>query len=170
MKKMVLALIAAMTMTTAMTAQENNNQNRERRHFDRTEMMKKRTEQMVKTYGLNEEQAKQLEELNTKFAEKMAPGRGFRQGGNRGQRPEIKEKKDMVRPDSLKGNMRPHRDMNANFEKMRQSREEYDTELQKIMTEEQFKAYKADEAKRMSRGPRGGRDHNRGPRQEGDMQ
>jgi len=37
---------------------------------------------------------------------------------------------------------------------MRKSMEAYDAELQKIMTEEQFKAYKADQQKRFQQGGR----------------
>ncbi|MBP5339881.1 MAG: DUF4890 domain-containing protein [Prevotella sp.] len=172
MKKMVLALIAALTMTTSMMAQDDNRQNRERRQFDRTEMLKQRTDRMVKAYGLNEEQAKQLLDLNTKYAEQMGPGRGFRPGGERGQRPERMERMNAPRPDSMKNAPRPQMEMNGNFEKMREAREAFEKDLQKILTEEQFKAYKEDEAKRQSmgpRGPRGPRDRGQGPRQQGDM-
>lgn len=160
MKKMVLALIAAMTMATSMMAQDDNQQNRERRQFDPVEMMKQRTEQMVKDYGLNEEQAKQLAELNTQFAGKMRQGRGFRPGGDRGprpggdrgQRPGRRERMNTPQPDSAK--VSAERPALNGFERMREAREAYDKELQKIMTEEQYNAYKADEAKRMNRGPR----------------
>lgn len=160
MKKMVLAIIAAITMATSMMAQGDNPQNRERRQFNPEEMMKRRTEQMVKDYGLNEEQTKQLQELNAKFAQTMGRGRGFRPGGDRGQRPERRERMAAPRTDSTTVNgQRPEPN---GFERMREARENYDKELQKILTEEQFKAYKADEEKRMNRGPRGGR----GPRQQ----
>ena len=86
-----------------------------------------------------------------------------------GQRPERMERMNAPRPDSLKDAQRPQMEMNANFEKMRQAREAFEKELQKIMTEEQFKAYKEDEAKRQNMGPRGGRGRGQGPRQQGDM-
>lgn len=48
-------------------------------------------------------------------------------------------------------------DRRAGFEQMRKNMEAYEAELQKIMTEEQFNAYKADREKRMKEGPRGRR-------------
>ena len=160
-----MALIAALTMSATLMAQSDNNQRGERHRFDKNEMVKRRTEMLVKTYGLNDEQAKQLMELNIQYADKMGPGRGPRfngQRGPRGQRAEM-EKKDFSRGDTLKNAPRPQRDMRPNMEKMQQEREAYNKELQKILTEEQYKAYIADEEKRMKEGPRGGRD--RGPRQ-----
>ena len=152
-----MALIAALTMTATTMAQDENNQARERRHIDKTEMVKHRTAETVKAYGLDEKQAKALLELNTKFADKMGPGRGPRPGGPKGQRPEGMKKMKGQRPDSIKGGQFAPRNMGAGHEKMRQTMEEYDQELQKILTPDQYKAYKADMEKRMKEGPRGQR-------------
>ena len=165
MKRMILALVAIMTMTAAMAQGDNQQGRRERRQFDRTEMIKNRTDDAVKKYGLNEEQAAKLLELNTKYADTMGPGRGMgrRGGGQGGMRP---------RPNFGGGDgqgaqqgQRPEmtEEMKAQMEKMRKEREEatkkYEAELQTIMTEDQFKAYKADQEKRQREGGRrmGGR-------------
>ena len=155
MKKVILAFAATMMMTAAM-AQDDNQQNRqERRRMDPTEMLQRRTERTVKDYGLNETQAKQLLELNKKYADKMGPGMGgMRQGGRgmrggrdnggpgRGERPQMTEEQ--------------RKQMEANRKQMEESRKEYDAELQKIMTPEQYKAYQADMEKRRQEGPRRG--------------
>ena len=162
MKKMILAIAATMMLTTAM-AQGNNQQGRRNgQRPDRTEMIKMRTDRTVEQYKLNADQAKQLLELNTKYADTMFGGfggRGGRGGGPRmggggfgggqnGQMPELTE------------------EQKKQFEEMRKQREEsqkkYDTELQTILTADQFKAYQEDQAKMRERfGQRGGRRGNR---------
>ncbi len=174
MKKLIMALVAFMTVT-ASQAQGNFGQgNGERREIDRTEMTKRRTDDAVKKYSLNEGQAAKLLALNTKYADKI--GFGGMRGGNRGgMRP---------RPNFGGGNQgggqggqRPEmtEEMREQFAKMRQEREEaqkqYETELQQIMTPEQYKAYQADQeemrrnfGRRGQGGQRGGRG-NRGNRE-----
>ena len=169
MKKLILAFVAVMTMTAAQAQGDNNQANGERQRMDRTEMLKRRTDDAVKKYGLNEEQAAKLLQLNTKYADTMGRGMGGQRGGRRGgarpahnfgggnngggmgQRPEMTD------------------EMRAQMEKMRKEREEsqkkYDEELQTIMTPDQYKAYKADQEemrrnfgnRRGGGGPRGQR-------------
>lgn len=148
MKKLILALIAIMTMTAAQ-AQNDRPQREGRRNFDPTEMAKKRTDDAVKKYGLNEEQAAKLLELNKKYAGQMGRGMrgprgGARQGGaggqRNGQRPELTE------------------EQRQQMETMRKEREEnqkkYDAELQAILTPEQYEAYQKDAKEREKQGPR----------------
>lgn len=155
MKKVLLAIAATMMMTAAMAQDDNQRNGQDRRRMDPTEMLQRRTERTVKDYGLNEEQAKQLLELNKKYADKMGPrmggmrpgGRGMRGGRNnggpdRGQRPELTEEQ--------------RKEMEANRKQMQESMKQYDAELQKIMTPEQYKAYQADMEKRRQEGPRRG--------------
>ncbi len=162
MKKMMMALTAAVMMSTGMMGQEQG-QGGDAPRMDRSEMMKQRTEQMVKDYGLSEEQGQKLLELNTKYAEKlpMRMMRGPRRGGpgmsgqgGRMQRPERQG------GDSLRRMQRPPRQggerQMPNFEEMRQNMEAYNAELEKVMTPEQFTKYKEDMQQRMQRGPRGG--------------
>jgi Spy/CpxP family protein refolding chaperone len=172
MKKMILAFVAIMTMTAAQAQGNFGQGNGERREVDRTEMTKRRTDDAVKKYNLNEDQAAKLLALNTKYADKIGFGMGGMRGGARGNRP---------RPNfgdgggqglgqgMGQGGQRPEmtEEMREQFAKMRQEREEaqkqYDTELQQIMTPEQYKAYQADQEEmrknmgRRGNGQRGGR-------------
>ena len=153
MKRMILALVAIMTMTAAMAQGDNQQGRRERRQFDRAEMIKNRTDDAVKKYGLNEQQAAKLLELNTKYADTMGPRMGGRRGGGQGgmrPRPNFGDNNG----EGAQPGQRPEMtdEMRAQMEKMRKEREEarkkYDEELQTIMTADQYKAYKADEEAR----------------------
>ena len=155
MKKMILALVAMMTMTAVQAQDDNRPARGERRQFDKTEMVKRRTDDAVKKYGLNEDQAAKLLTLNTKYADKMGPGmrgpRGGRRGG--GARPA---------PDGTDTNKRPEmtEEMKQQMENRRkeymETMKQYDEELQTILTPEQYKEYKADAEKRMREGGRRG--------------
>ena len=156
MKKMILAITAALMMSVTMTAQETTTEEKpEMKRPDMTEMVKQRTDETVKRYGLNEEQAALLLELNTKHADKMMPGRrGPRPDGRRGMGREMRQpgqRPDFQRNDSLAREGRPN--MRGNREQMQKEMEEYDAEVKKIMTEEQYNAYKADREKMMRERP-----------------
>ena len=160
MKKMLLAIAATMMMTAAMAQDDNKPAKREEAKPDRTEMLKKRTDDVVKQYGLNEEQSKKLFELNSKYADKM--GRGFRgQQPPRGDRrrgfgsgnDDKQQRGNRVMTDEQR------KEMQARRQEQEKARNEYEAELQKIMTPEQYTAYKADMEKRMKQGgPRGPRE------------
>jgi Spy/CpxP family protein refolding chaperone len=163
MKKSIVWAVAMafMVSVNAMAQDEQNSEKRDNsRQAARTEMIKHRTDQMVKTYGLSEEQSQQLQELNTKYADKLRlqrPGMRQRPGQPRGMRPQTlprdtAKRAKMDNPDRMKQRM----------EEMKKTREAYDAELEKIMTADQFKAYKADAEKRAKegrRGPKGNRQH-----------
>jgi len=170
MKKMILAIAAALMMSVTMTAQENaQEQKPEMKRPDMTEMVKHRTDETVKKYGLNEEQAAKLLELNTKYMGNFGPRRGMRPGGmregrGRGMRPDsMRQNRPRPEGEVKEGEERPARPemrgdrpgMRGDREGFRKQMEEYNTELQKIMTEEQYKAYQEDQEKRMQQGPRG---------------
>ena len=159
----MMAITAALVFSMSAMAQEGQ---RPQGKFDKVEMVKNRTEQVVSKYGLNEQQAQQLLELNNKYADKMMPARGFRPEGRNG-----RDRMRPNRPDSLQrpqkperpeGNdtIRKHRPMNQGRQAMgdmRQTMEAYNAELKNILTEEQFKAYQSDMQSRMQqrgRGPR----------------
>jgi len=171
MKKVIMALLAAMTMSANVMAQQNEQEQVEQRRQqpNRTEMVKKRTEQMVEKYKLNETQAAQLLELNMRYAEKMGPMGGPRgqRGGQRADRPQQREKKD-VPADTTYRQKRPQGqgeqgagNRRAGSEEMRKNMEAYDKELQSILTEEQYQAYKNDNKRRGPQGNRGERRHQR---------
>ena len=162
MKRIVMMMAAAVLMGTAAMAQDNNGQ---RPQFDRTEMIKQRTDQMVEKYKLNETQAKQLLELNTKNADLMGRGMGMgRMGGQGGRRGGGQGAPQMGggqgAPQMGGGGFQMTEEQRAQFEEMRKQREEnqkkYDAELEKIPTPEQFKSYQKDmEEQRAQRGRRG---------------
>ena len=170
MKKLVLAIAATMMLTTA-SAQENNNEGQRGRRLDRTEMQKRQLDEMVKKYGLNEEQTAQLKDLNEKYGDRMMPmfGGGMR-GGRGGMRAGGMGPGGMGqgRPNMGNGNgagfgggQRPEmteeqrQRMEERRKEMEKTREEYTAELKKILTEDQFKAYQKDQEERMMQAPRG---------------
>lgn len=156
-----MMMAAAVLMGTTAMAQG------ERPQFDRTEMIKQRTDQMVEKYKLNETQAKQLLELNTKNAEAMGPmmgmGRmgGGRPGGMGGRRGGGQAGQGgQGAPQMGGGGFQMTEEQRARFEEMRKQREEnqkkYEAELEKILTPEQFKSYQKDMGEqRAQRGRRG---------------
>lgn len=167
MKKMMMLIMAALTISLGTVAQEEQQQSekREQRQMNQDEMVQRRTDAMVKKYGLNETQAAQLLELNKQFAKKMAPRRGAPGRHDRADRPRG-ERRDSAqaaprraprqaeRPDST-GRFRPG--MRGQMsEEMRKNMEEYEAGLKKIMTEEQFKAYQEDQKNRRQPGRRPG--------------
>ena len=160
MKRLILALVAIITMTSVQAQNDNNQSRGERRRFDRTEMLKRRTDDAVKKYGLNEEQAAKLLELNTKYADKIGAGMGAPRDGRRGgARPSAGPNRDNNRQQRQRPEMTEEQKLN--MEKLRAERqvamEEYAKELQAIMTPEQYEAYKADMEKNMRQGnQRGG--------------
>ena len=150
MKKSILAIAAAIMMSTSVMAQDQPS--RQRRQFDPAEMAKQRTEMMVREYGLNEDQSAKLLDLNTRYADKMPMmmGRGPR-GGQRGQRPQTGDQRPQ-RPDTVRqGGERPRPQMSR--EEMQKQMEAYNAELKNIMTEEQFQKYQDDQKRRMQQRP-----------------
>ncbi len=149
MKRMILAITAAMMMGSVAMAQEDGQQSRgsNDRKPDLTEMVKKRTEDAVSKYKLNDEQAKKLLELNTKYAKEMGPR--MRPGGPRngkGSKPQGDKRPEMTEEQKTK--------MEEGRKKMEERRTAYDTELKTILTDEQYKSYSADMAKRAAERPR----------------
>ncbi len=137
--------MAAIAMSTVVMAQETQ----ERKRMTKEEAIKMRTEQMVKTYGLDEAQSAKLLELNTAFADKM-PARGMRP---RGQRPDMKGEKPEGAPEQPKTD-KGEKPQRPDFGAMKKIMEEYDAQLQTILNEDQYKAYKSDREKFRQRGPR----------------
>lgn len=146
-----MSIAALLLLSTAAIAQDNQGQRPERQRMDRTEMIKQRTDDIVKKYGLNEEQAKQLLSLNTKYLGQMGGQRGPRRGGpgmgpgNGGQRPQMNDTTARRRP---QGGQRQGGPRQGGMQ-MGGQMQEYNQELQKILTPEQYKAYQADREERM---------------------
>lgn len=166
MKQFMMTLVAALFISSAAFAHDKDDKDTRKQ-----EMIKHRTERTVKDYNLNDEQAKQLLELNTKYADKMRrPHHGRHHGphGMKGKRPESPHCGGKCEcPDTPKGDKKcerpepPKGDMKEKRAEMQETMKAYDAELQKIMTPEQYKNYKADMAKRHSH-------QKKGPRKESD--
>lgn len=165
MKKLVLTLVAAVAMNIGAMAQETQGERRERPQMDPKEMIQQRTDETVKKYGLNEEQAQKLLDLNTRYFQKMGPMMmGGPRRGQGGPRPQMGERPQRPEGDTVQHQRRPRPEFGGNREEMRKNREAYDTELKTILTDEQYKAYQKDEQSRRqgrgNRGPRGQRPQN----------
>ncbi|NPD92952.1 DUF4890 domain-containing protein [Xylanibacter muris] len=81
MKKIFLAMVAVSIIGASAVAQDNKERNRDARssrqmeRVSPSEMMNRRTQMIVKRYGLNSEQEKKLAELNNKYKDTMRPVR-----------------------------------------------------------------------------------------------
>ena len=128
MRKFIASIFLIVAVSINASAQNEQGGNR-RPRTDRTEWAKRRTERMVQKYGLNEKQAEALLALNEK---QMSRGNSSR--------PERRDSAKTPRPDGQRGS-RP----GGNWQEMRK---QYNEELQKIMTADQFKAYMEDMEKR----------------------
>ena len=165
MKKMMMTMIAAVLMSSAAFAQEEKKCECKCKQPDKTEMVKHRTDRVVKKYGLNDQQAASLLELNTKYADKFGGPRGHH-GKKHGMR---HGKKHEGQADATTGATNPQprgdkkrpeltEEQKAQFEARRQemeaNRKAYETELKKILSEDQFKQYEADMKKHKRHGHR----------------
>ena len=142
--------LAAVMVSTAAVAQNKDDNKSPQDNNRKQEMVKHRTDRLVKDYQLNDQQARQLLELNTKDADKMRPHHPRHHGphGMKGQRPEPpKGDKKGERPEPPKGDRQDRR------KEMDETMKAYEAELQKIMTPEQFKKYQADMQQRRDKGP-----------------
>ena len=161
----MMTMIAAVLMSSAAFAQEEKKCECKCKQPDKTEMVKHRTDRVVKKYGLNDQQAASLLELNTKYADKFGGPRGHH-GKKHGMR---HGKKHEGQADATTGATNPQprgdkkrpeltEEQKAQFEARRQemeaNRKAYETELKKILTEDQFKQYEADMKKHKRHGHR----------------
>lgn len=152
MKKIIMSLAVALMLATTVQAQsEDCNDQKFSKKMDKTECIQNRTNDMVKTYNLNSEQAKELLELNTTYDGKMGMGMPGGKGPGRGHGPAMKDK------DNNSGRPELTDAQKAEFKKKMEqdeaSRKEYESKLQEIMTSDQYKSYQADQQKRMEKGP-----------------
>ena len=165
MKKFMMTMIAAVLMSSAAFAQEEKKcECKCNKKPDKTEMVKHRTDKIVKKYGLNDQQAASLLELNTKYADKFgAPrGRHHHHGMKHGKKHENKTAANTgATPQQSRGDKkRPEltEEQKAKFEarrkEMEANRQAYETELKKIMTADQYKQYEADMKKHKGHGPK----------------
>lgn len=150
MRKYVLALVLFLFIgNTCLMAQNKQ----DRRMPDKSEIIQKRTDRMAERYGLDENQAKALLELNKQYADKMFMG--GRPGRGNGPRRAISG-------DSVSMRKRPDKSqIEEMMKKMTETREAYNNSLKKIMNDSQFSKYEEDQKKMMQRRLR---NNNRGNR------
>lgn len=142
-------MVSALFVSLNVMAQDENT---ERKRPSKEEMVQHRTEEMAKKYALSDDQKAKLLELNTKYADKAAPRGRF----NPRHKPmkKLEGKKDFKKremSDSVMKKREMPKEMKADFEKHKAAMAEYDAELKKILTEEQYKSYSSDREKMMRR-------------------
>ena len=151
MKKIVLMMVALLSMT-AVQAQESEKNNAQQFRGPRQMTPEQLTERMTNDLKLSDEQKTKVLELNKEYEQVLAgpgmrgprPGRGNGEAQN-GQRPERPQLTDEQREE-----------MKQRMEK----RQEYEKKLKEILTEDQYKKYQESRPGRrgFGRGPgRGGR-------------
>ena len=165
MKKIVMTMVALLTMTAAV-AQDNNSENRQRREFKKP-TPEEMTTRMTESLKLDDKQQKKVLELNKEY-ENVLGGPGMGRGFGRGQRG--------PRPDGQTGasqnnnnQQRPERpqmteEQRAKMQQMMEKRQEYDKKLKEILTDDQYKTYQKQNRRRGGRGGRGGFGGPRGQR------
>ena len=148
--KRVLFMLAGVLMFTAVSAQENSQRRERPQQVDRTE-------QMVKDFNLNADQAAKLKALNEKYNDLFGM-RGFGRGprGPQGQQGENAQQRP-PRPQGGQGGQMPSREEMEKMMKERQEKTEaYNGELKEILTAEQFEAYQKQQEERRRNRPQFG--------------
>lgn len=183
MKKIVMTMVALLTMTVAVAQQSDNNKGG--RHAVKQMTAEEMTARMVKDLNLTEAQKTQVQALNAEYKDVLGrPGMGRGPRGPRGPRPDGQtgatqqqdnqakkadnqaKKKDKQAKDADKQQgQRPERpqlsdEQKAQMKAQMEKRKEYDGKLKKILTDEQYKNYQQQQHRRG-----GGRGHG-GPRRE----
>lgn len=132
MKKISLILVSLLMVGNLVMAQNRGNG-----RMNPRETAQEMTDRMVKAYSLNDEQKTQLQTVNQQFLEdaqkRFEAVRG--QAGNNpsGERPRMTpEQREKMQ------------------QEMKDSREAYNAQIQKILTEEQYKSFLKDEQERQA--------------------
>ena len=164
MKKTILIMTALLSMNVAFAQQSDDKSERKAPKKPTPEQM---TERMSKELNLNDAQKAKVLELNKEYENVLAvPGmrgpRGHRPDANTGATEQVKDKKQNgERPalpqltDAQKQQMKQHM----------AKREEYNTKLKSILTDDQYKNYQKMH-RRHGHGPEFGHRHGNGPRPE----
>ncbi len=160
MRRLILAIIAVFTLSGAALAQDVDK--KEGKKLDKAEMVQRRTDRMVKRYGLSDQQAKKLKELNEKYAGKLPMRGDFRPGGKGPACPHHHMEQGNAEQPQADGTTgatvqkcslsKEEKDKKRNERKL--AREAYDKELEKILGSEKFSEYQRDCKQFMNRGPR----------------
>ena len=157
---MILAIAAVFVMSAAAQAQCSDH--KEGKQCKKEQMIQSRTERMVKRYGLDEEQARKLKELNEEYARLMPAGKGGHPGCKEQACPSQQAGKDCNKQSKVDGasgaTNRKSCPEKADCEKMQKERmkahKAYDEKLKKILGSEKFSQYQSDRKQAMERGSR----------------
>ena len=158
MKKIVMTMIALLTMTAAV-AQNGNGERRFQRPTPEDQ-----TNRMAEQLKLDDKQKAKVLDLNKEYENVLmgGMGRGFGrgqggpggpggfQGGQQGQRPELTEEQ--------------RAEMQKQMQQRMEKRQEYEKKLKEILTDDQFKTYQEQQQQRRGRGGFGGQGGPRGQR------
>lgn len=168
MKKIVMTMVALLTMTAAVA---QNNEMSQRPEFKKP-TPEEMTNRMADQLKLDDKQKSKVLDLNKEYESVLMGGPGMGRGfgrGHRGQRPDgesgASQNSDQQRP------QRPQmtEEQRAQFRQMMEKRQEYDKKLKEILTDDQYKTYQ-EQNQRRGRGGRGGFGGPRGRRgQHSDM-
>ena len=153
MKKIVMTMVALLTMTAAVA---QNNENGERREFKKP-TPEEMTNRMADQLKLDDKQKSKVLDLNKEYEGVLGGpgmGRGFGrgqggpggpggfQGGQQGQRPQLTEEQ--------------RAEMRKQMEQRMEQRQEYEKKLKDILTDDQYKTYQKQQQQRRGRGGFGG--------------
>ena len=165
MKKIVMTMVALLTMTAAVA---QNNENGERREFKKP-TPEEMTNRMAESLKLDDKQKDKVLELNKEYESVLMGGPGMGRGfgrGQRGPRPDgetgATQNNDQQRPRPQLPELTD--EQKAQMKQQMEKRQEYDKKLQKILTDEQYKTYQEQHQRRGGRGGFGGPRGQRGPR------
>jgi hypothetical protein len=159
MKKIVMTMIALLTMTAAVA---QNNENGQRR-FQRP-TPEDMTNRMADQLKLDDKQKSKVLDLNKEYESVLmgGMGRGFGrgqggpggqggfQGGQQGQRPQLTDEQ--------------RAEMQKQMQQRQEKRQEYEKKLKEILNDDQFKTYQEQQQQRRGRGSFGGPGGPRGQR------
>jgi hypothetical protein len=151
MKKIVLMMVALLSMT-AVQAQESDKKQEQQFRGPRQVTPEQMTERMTNDLKLTDEQKTKVLALNKEYEKVIGgpgmrgprPGRGNGEAQNGQQRPERPQLTDEQR-EQMRKEMQ---------ERMKQ-REEYEQKLKEILTEDQYKQYQESRPRRRGFGGRG---------------
>ena len=142
MKRIAFLMIALFMIGGVVMAQGQRGEHKKMTPAERAEKM---TERMVKEYSLNDAQKKQLLEVNLARCEKM--------DARMSMRPDVNGKKEGKKARQMTKEEREK--MRA---EMKNANDEYNAQLQKIMTEEQYASYTKKQSEREQRMKEGRRE------------
>ena len=142
MKKMILTLVALLSMTAVM-AQNDNKERKAPKEMNPEEM----TNRMTKDLELTADQKAKVLALNTEYKDVLrgpGMGRGMGPRHHGGPRPDGQTgaTQQQQRPERPQLTDAQKEEMKKNFEAQMEKRKEYDKKLKEVLTAAQYKKYK----------------------------